>query len=119
MTNFDNSLAVLLVGQCFGVIDLFWPIRFQYSICALITYCKYSFNLPSHFILALLLIVLVLHNNKIRAQKKLYTSLYGVFSKMAGMDIVLELHLIGFYNVFTFQTRAKCWFVYLVVGWYS
>ena len=40
LPTFDHSLVVLLFGQYFGGINLFWPIRFQYSICALVKYCK-------------------------------------------------------------------------------
>ena len=57
---FDLSLVVLLVGQNFGWTDLLWPIRFQYSSCALVKYCKHSFKLLSR-----LMLVWILHTNKI------------------------------------------------------
>ena len=61
---FGHSLVVLLGGHNFGWINWFWPIKFQYSFCALVKDCKHWFKLLSRLMLALLLIAWILHTKK-------------------------------------------------------
>ena len=80
-------------------------------------------ELLSQLMLAFLLIVWLLPNIKIKYVSKCihihnFTFVGMVYSSEQG-EFVQYLHLLGMFDVFSLQTRAIGWFVYLVVGCHS